>query len=167
MKHRWPTIMTRVSAGCLFVVLLLVAGSIWHAKNVQYEARRELSELGGTYGLASARHARETGETVSTWQIWFSANPIVEADLSVDAWPRSEPGSGSRLPLLTDDDLEVLKFVPRLQVLSLRSMPITDRSIEAIARLTELRRLDIRGTQISAAGSRRLADALPDCDVQE
>lgn len=48
----------------------------------------------------------------------------------------------------------------------LRCPRITDNSVAVISSFSELRRLDIRGTSISARGRDRIQSALPNCTIQ-
>lgn len=165
MKHRKRAIEICLFAGCL-VAALSVTAKIWYSRKMQHTARVELSRFGGTYTLASAQRIRDTGRATNVISRFLN-NPITEVDLSVDAWPRKEPGKPGHFSLVTDDEFHKLNLSHRLRRLSLRGMPITDASVDSISRLATLRHLDIRDTQISATGAQQLEDVLPNCKIHK
>ena len=52
-----------------------------------------------------------------------------------------------------------------LEELTLNSAKVTDASIDAIARLTRLRKLNLGGTKITADGKAKLAKLLPKATI--
>jgi internalin A len=68
------------------------------------------------------------------------------------------PGLSLENVALTDDDFAALRNVPGLQVLLLRTVPITDRSVPTLLSLKELRILGLEGTGMTAQGLASLKD---------
>lgn len=66
---------------------------------------------------------------------------------------------------VADDDLRILGSLSALRILRLEGIPITDRAIAHLEKLTSLEELNVRNTHITSDGVRRLKRALPDCDV--
>jgi len=65
----------------------------------------------------------------------------------------------------TDDALTKLRIPPRLIELVLSSCPLTDASVPTLSKFTTLKTLDLRGTELTAAGVARLRAALPNVRV--
>jgi len=67
---------------------------------------------------------------------------------------------------LSDAGVRHLGSLTALERLSLsKNETVTDASIETLLRMTKLRELDLRGTEISEAGSQQLRKQLSDCRV--
>ncbi len=173
--------------GALILVGVLVAslsaiGNMWHSNKVLHTAKLAVSRLGGTYTQTGPRFPN-TGY-IACLVSNILGSPIVEVDLSVDAWPRSDPNClkppeegllpvGTKLTpdkiqfaLVTDADVEVLlSMLPDLEKLNLRGMPITDRAVDILVYRTKLQRLDVSETQVSDSGMQQLREALPNCEM--
>ena len=73
--------------------------------------------------------------------------------------------SGDR-PYSQDNDLAFLKDVPSLERLNLAMCAdITDKALVHLHGLHNLRELDLRGTQVTAAGASQLKRSLPGCHI--
>ena len=99
-----------------------------------------------------------------------------EALLAVDERDRRLTFSGLRDAALrcaaalaesgVGEDTPVSWLLPtRLETLVLKENPVTDASVEQLARMKGLKNLDISLTQISDDGAEQLAEALPDCKI--
>jgi hypothetical protein len=66
---------------------------------------------------------------------------------------------------LDDKGVEPLGRIPALEELTLACGNITDAAIPHLAGLKELRKLDVRGTKISAAGRGKLKELLPEVEI--
>ncbi len=67
---------------------------------------------------------------------------------------------------LTDADCECLPEMSKtLMYIDLQGTKITDGAIEVLSRLEGLRHLGIAGTGISDEGVKKLATALPNCQI--
>lgn len=64
-----------------------------------------------------------------------------------------------------DDDIKLLRQFRRLRFVDLRGTSITDRCVPRLEAIHTLLRLDISGTQLSAASIGRLRTALPRCVI--
>jgi hypothetical protein len=56
--------------------------------------------------------------------------------------------------------------LPNLRVLNLRRLPIDDDDLQYLQALTDLEELDLRGTQVTEEGVKKLQEALPDCKIE-
>ena len=161
------TIIALLSCCLLFVVVFGVVE--WRSYQQHQFASAELGRFGGTHTRQSAARLRDEGIPPTFLELKMIANPITEVNLSIYAWPREEgwgrAGQGA-FPLVTDYDLGFIEGLNHLQRLTLRGMPITDAAIKQLSRLKNLKRLDVRDTEISAEGLSRLKVALPACEVE-
>jgi hypothetical protein len=58
-----------------------------------------------------------------------------------------------------------LAGLERLESLDLSGAPVTDRGVVHLERLRSLTFVNLNGTQVAAAGFRRLKQALPDATI--
>ena len=65
----------------------------------------------------------------------------------------------------TDNGLEHLKQLTKLEVLSLKDTQITDAGLIHLEELSNLERLDFEGTQVTDEGVEKLQKALPNCTI--
>ena len=56
--------------------------------------------------------------------------------------------------------------LPNLRVLNLRRLPIDDDDLQYLQALTDLEELDLRGTQVTEEGVKKLQRALPNCEIK-
>lgn len=66
---------------------------------------------------------------------------------------------------LTDAGVQPLAAFEKLTFLHLGRTAITDAAVETLATLKNLKKLHVTRTQITESGAKRLADALPACEV--
>lgn len=64
-----------------------------------------------------------------------------------------------------DSTIAAIVYFPRVRVLTLANTGVSDKSIDLLARLKQLREIDLRGTQILPVGMNRLKLLLTDCKV--
>ena len=67
---------------------------------------------------------------------------------------------------VTDRGTETLSGLPQLEQLSLRNSKITDVSVDNLAKLKTLKRLDVVNTGLTPNGLTRLRAALPNTEVR-
>lgn len=146
---------------CCVLSFIAFAMFTWHSYRQNHFAEVELGKLGGTFTVRSAARLRDTGSPPSFFEELMIANPTTEVNLSMTSWPREK----ETFPLVTDNDLGVIAGLTHVQRLTLRGMPISDAAIKQLARLKNLKRLDVRETQFSAEGLSRLKEAMPSCEV--
>ena len=113
-----------------------------------------------------------TGAAIAHWAslpklryLFFHKIPLNDATLA-------DLGNLSQLEYLTlgtcnttDDALTKLRIPPRLIELVLSPSPLTDASVPTLSKFTTLKTLDLRGTELTAAGIARLRFALPNVQV--
>ncbi len=78
------------------------------------------------------------------------------------------PGPPDR-QLIGDKELQELVRLPamrRVQSLTLEGTSVTDAGLKCLARLHGLHTVDLRNTQVTAEGARRLRLALPNCEIR-
>ncbi len=66
---------------------------------------------------------------------------------------------------VNDDQIEVVQYLPDLQVLNLTGTPVGDTGLRHAHGLSKLQRVYAAHTEISDEGVRQLKQALPDCEV--
>jgi hypothetical protein len=66
---------------------------------------------------------------------------------------------------INDDQIEVVQYLPDLQVLNLTGTPVGDTGLRHVHGLSKLQRVYAAHTEISDEGVRQLKQALPDCEV--
>jgi hypothetical protein len=66
---------------------------------------------------------------------------------------------------VTDDGLRAIARLPNLRYLNLTGSAVTDRGLELLHSATQLQHVALGHTRISRAGLRKLRDALPLCDI--
>jgi hypothetical protein len=124
-----------------------------------------VSSFGGTFGTASGEFARRTGRHKG-WLYCTFFNRVTHVDLSRDAWPAVERrDAGQQVLPVKDEDLECLRWFTQLKSLDLSGSQVSDLSIVELKRLTSLEELDVRDTRLSEAAVRELRRALPDCTI--
>lgn len=64
-----------------------------------------------------------------------------------------------------DGSLRHLAMMDQLEMLGLTYNPLTDQGLSALKSLTNLSRLDLQGTMVTAAGIAELEQALPKCEI--
>jgi hypothetical protein len=69
------------------------------------------------------------------------------------------------LPITSAGMAHLAKF-PKLRSLYMRSVPIDDVGLEQLAKLTDLKEMNITGSGITAAQLTKLKAALPQCTFQ-
>jgi hypothetical protein len=87
----------------------------------------------------------------------LQVNPVNRSKLYFD------PSSPKKLQ---DDDLQLIAQWPGLSKLSLCGMPITDAGLEYLKDVQTLRDLDLRVTQVTAEGVKKLKRELPHCKIE-
>lgn len=66
---------------------------------------------------------------------------------------------------INDDQLELLPHLPELRALLLRGSPIGDASLKYIGQCDELAYVDLRETNVSETGAKKLQSDLPQCVI--
>ena len=153
--------------GICGVLLGIISGVRWQLRTSrEHSAVIAISQLGGTYTLESARHLSSTGELRSRLHRSLH-NPVVEVDLSQNAWPVVERRrKGQAIMPAGDGDLATLQGFWGLRSLDLSGSSVTDKGIEHLKKLESLQEIVLSGTKISEEGCRELREALPNCTIQ-
>ena len=97
--------------------------------------------------------------------VWLEDTAIADADLEI---VKSLPD----LEVLTLDNTQVgdaglahLANRRKLQTLTIKNTLVTDAGLKHLVGLTMLNDLDVRGTEVTETGIRQFQEALPDCDI--
>lgn len=152
------------------VVLTVIAG-IWRWRSFEQKSQEANSVLyahGGTTSSASALYSiRNEGRQGWSWIGCTFFNYIEAVDLSVNAWPRTEPREPNEPPLkaVNDETLELLWTFKRLKQLNLRGSEVTDQGLRGLTQLEQLEKLDVSGTRVTEAGIQAFAAERPHCQV--
>jgi ankyrin repeat protein len=67
---------------------------------------------------------------------------------------------------IKDEDLNHLLDLKALTALHLQNCPLTDQAAEILAKMKTLKHLNLWGTAVTQQGYQRLAEALPECNIQ-
>ncbi len=94
-------------------------------------------------------------------EVVFSHPEIGDEALTHVAKMESLPSLTIRKAKITDGGIRNLRDLKSLQTLSILYCPISDNAVDSLASLSGLSRLRMYGTQLTAAGKDRLAQALP------
>ena len=62
--------------------------------------------------------------------------------------------------------LDCLRSLPCLEVLALQGTVITDKGLETLKEVKELRHIELSATRVSDEGLSRLRLALPNCEIR-
>lgn len=129
---------------------------------------RNCSELKGLL----VQHTRVTGAILGWLNAWpklqgirFTNQPVTDAHLALlkDGNPLTWLDIGD--PAMTDAGMTNLAKCQNLTHLNLTAPAITDAGLTPLYGLTNLRTLKLGGKNITAEGVKKLAEALPDCEI--
>ena len=86
---------------------------------------------------------------------------LAEADLAKVTLLSLDDG-----PKITDADLKELAKLQQLKVLNLGDTEITDAGLKEVAKLQQLTYLNLESTKVTKAGVAELQKALPKCNIE-
>jgi hypothetical protein len=197
-KRRWCQFSLRT---LLLAVLMLSLPLSWLATKLE-QARRQrkaiamVTALDGValydyeydvyFAEETGPYAFETVEPVSPWPYWMRR--LMGDDFLHSVVLVCIPITDETQ--LTDDDIELLRALPRLRAirlsyesaseptleglkgldsieqLSLADSRVSDAALVHLETLTNLEHLDLRGTRVSPEGLKKLREALPQCEIR-
>jgi hypothetical protein len=135
-----------LAATAVLGALLGLVGNEVNRLRLHRQAERRVHELGGWYGSVTGdRYGGSWGPS------WF---PIIHDNLYGDfeyVWFNSTANAGLR-----DEDLAILKHLPRLKDLQISAPLISDEAMVHVEGIDSLRELTLYQTRVTSRGLRRL-----------
>ena len=155
-RRRWFQFRLRT---LLIVVLVLSLPLSWLAMRME-RARRQRRAV---EAISSLR-----GQASCDWQNYprYGAEPTWLRRILGDDFFDPVTWAVLNRDTITDADLEHLKGLPSLEILSLPDTRVSDAGLEYVSGLSQLEYLDLRNTDVTPEGIRKLQEALPNCKIE-
>ena len=153
---------------CAVFLAVVSAVANWHFGSLrQQQATQLLYTRGGMTGRASATESLRNKGAAQWGPVRLALfNYIEYIDLSTNSTSRQRrQADGEILEPVDDDDVEMLLPFRKLRRLNLRGTQISDAGLLRLSKLPDLQELDVSGTQVTDAGIQRFKKQRVDCVV--